>query len=56
MNKDFIIKLKELLEEYENTKCNYCSSCPLNKTVIEIDDYYRKYDICDLLEIIKEKI
>lgn len=49
MEDKFIEKLREVLSDFKaGSPCSFkCSSCPLNKIVI--DEKGVKYDLCDLI-------
>ena len=57
---EFMQKLNKLLQEFDIEDCDFrtkeCGNCKLRKVMIEIDccGDYREYDICDLLELIKD--
>ena len=55
---EFINNLKLLLENFRGDNCtNSCHKCKLSKELIEVDgEWYVSYDICDLLQKIKENL
>jgi len=55
---NFIIQLKQLLKDFDSSKCNNsCNDCELNKILLEFDGgSYSQYDACDLLDMIKDSL